>query len=35
METKVYKNKKVAERSAKTCTERYGYVSRAEVEEVL
>ena len=35
METKIYKNKKVAERSAKICVERYGYVSRAEVEEIL
>ena len=35
MKTKIYKSKKVAEKSANACVERYGYVSRAEVEEIL
>ena len=35
METKIYKSKKVAERSANACLKRYAYVSEAEVEEVL
>lgn len=35
VETKIYKSKKVAERSANACLERYAYVSEAEVEEVL
>ena len=35
MNTKIYKSKKVAERSAEACIERYFYVSEAEVEEIL
>ena len=35
METKIYKSEKIAKRSAAACIERYGYVSRAEVEEIL
>lgn len=32
--TKVFKSKKVAEKSANACVDRYLYVGRAEVEEL-
>ena len=34
-ETKIYKHKKVAERSAQSCLEKFGYVTNVEVEEIL